>query len=573
MPRRLRSQLALVIAVAMAPAGLVAILQALSGANAEIEQREAVFASEMRATALRERDALQQVRSGLAIAADEAEQSYLETGRCGEALIGLAAQRPDLRRAALLNARGKTVCGATDWDVARDLPRWRGFVADPRATFSLDNDVGGEGAWRAVALHPTVFMRPEAFALAAEFDLAQLRSLAARGSDRRIYGVVDAVGGLVADSAPGGVEWLPRDIAPMLGPVGRSLPGVSARGRERLYITQPLVDGQLWAIASIPRSGLLDVVASTAGLTVLGPILLWLIAVVVAYVSVDKLVTRHVAYLSRTAARIGRGDLDSEIRRLDNAPHEIRALGDSIREMASNLQDRDAGMREALEHQKNLILEIHHRVKNNLQMVTSLINIQLRRAKSSEEREALRFLEDRVQSLAVVHQHLYGSEELDRIPMDELVRDICERLKVSMAPVNAEIEFRYQLAPLVVDSRIATPVALFLTEAVSNVFKHAVPQTGEHAVDVMLRTDGGLFVLEIRNAMQHAAPVVESGGEQRLGMRLLRSFAAQLDGDFRNIVDATSFRLVLTAPVRARGSETAESAEVAELAQARSAVR
>src|SRR5690606_40276830 len=103
--------------------------------------------------------------------------------------------------------------------------------------------------------------------------------------------------------------------------------------------------------------------------------------------------------------------------------------------------DRDLDMRDALERQKNLILEIHHRVKNNLQMVTSLINIQLRRAKSADEREALRFLEDRVQSLAVVHQHLYGSEELDRIPMDELVRDICERLKISMTPVGASVEF------------------------------------------------------------------------------------------------------------------------------------
>ncbi len=564
MPRRLRSQLALVIAVAMAPAGLVAILQAVSGANDEISQREAVFASEMRATALRERDALQQLRSSLAVAADEAEQAFLETGRCGEALTELAAERPDLRRAALLDARGKTVCGA-NWDVARDLPRWRVFVANPQATFSLDNDVGNEGAWRAIALHPTVFMRPEAFAVVAELDLAQLRSLAARGSDRRIYGVVDAVGGLVADSAPGGVEWLPHDVGPLLGPVGRSLPGVSARGTQRLYISQPLVDGQLWAIASVPKSGLFDVVGSTAGLAVLGPLLLWLIAVVVAYVSMDKLVTRHVSYLSRAAARIGVGDLNSEIRPLDNAPREIRALGDTIRVMASNLQDRDAEMREALEHQKNLILEIHHRVKNNLQMVTSLINIQLRRARSPEEREALRFLEDRVQSLAVVHQHLYGSEELDRIPLDELVRDICERLKVSMAPVNADVTFRYQLASLVVDLRIATPVALFLTEAISNVFKHAIPQTGKHAIDVILRIEGRFFVLEIRNAMQHATPLPETGEQQRLGMRLLRSFATQIDGDFKKIVDATSFRLVLTAPVLPRGAGVVDGTEPAQV--------
>ena len=543
----------------MAPAGLVAILQALSGANEEIDQREAVFASEMRAAALRERDALQQVRSALATAADDAEQAYLATGSCDEVLARLARERPDLERAALLDARGRTVCGANDWSVRRDLPQWREFVADPRATFALEAEPGEDGAWRVIALHPTVFMRPEAFGLAAEVELSHLRAVATDKSGRRIYGVIEDSGTLLAESAPSASGWLPADPSILLGTVDMAIADESRTGTERLYITQPLVDGQLWAIASVPKAGLIDVFGSTAVLTVLGPVLLWMIAVAVAYVSIDKLVTRHIAYLGRAAARIGRGDLDSEIRRLENAPREIHALGDAIRDMAVNLQDRDAGMRDALEHQKNLILEIHHRVKNNLQMVTSLINIQLRRAKSGEERDSLRFLEDRVQSLAVVHQHLYGSEELDRIPMDELVRDICERLKMSMTPVGASVEFRYRLTPIIVDSRVATPVALFLTEAVSNAFKHAVPQTGKHAIDVSLTIEGPEFVLEIRNEMKHAVPI-ETRDRQGLGMRLLRSFAAQLDGDFRKTVDANSFRLTLRAPLLPRSSEATEPA-------------
>src|SRR5690606_23374531 len=224
--------------------------------------------------------------------------------------------------------------------------------------------------WRVVTVHPTVFLRPEAFALAAEVQLTQLRSLSSDASGRRIYGVLDESGALLAESTPYAAGWLPSNPGIMLGNVDMAISDTSRSGNPRLYISQPLVDGQLWAIASVPKAGLLDVVGSTAGLTVLGPILLWMIAVAVAYVSIDKLVTRHVAYLGRAAGRIGRGDLGSEIRRLDNAPREIRALGDAIRDMAGNLQDRDLDMRDALERQKNLILEIHHRVKNNLQMVT-----------------------------------------------------------------------------------------------------------------------------------------------------------------------------------------------------------
>lgn len=548
---RLRSQLALVIAVAMAPAGIVAILQVLSGANDEIKQREAVFAGEMRATTLRERDALQQVRVALAATADAAEEALLATGECDTVLERFATSEPGLGHLALLDEQGSVVCGAKGWWSAGDLPQWKRFVEGREPLFTLAPEADDEGAWRVVALHPTVFMQPRAFAIAAEITLSEFGTPGFSGEDGRIRGVMSDAGVLVTESTAGAPGWLPSNPTPMLSNVGMVITDSSRRGEERLYITQPLVDGQLWAIASVPKARLIDVVGSAAGLIVLGPVLLWMVAIVVAYVSIDKLVTRHVVYLGRAAGRIGRGDLGSEVRRLDAAPREIRALGDAIRDMAGNLRDRDARMRAALERQKSLILEIHHRVKNNLQMVGSLINIRLRRAKSSEERDALRFLENRVQSLAIIHQHLYGSEELNRVALDELVRDICERLSVSMAPADAIVEFRYRLTPLVVNSRVATPTALFLTEAVSNVFKHAVPETGTHSIDIVLETDDSYFTLEVGNEMTHAVPTETEGGHG-LGMRLLRSFASQLDGEYRKSVDAGSFRLSLRAPLAPR---------------------
>jgi two-component sensor histidine kinase len=569
LPQRLRSQLALVIAIAMAPAGILALLQAYASADDAIGQREAVFASEMRATALKERDTLLRVRTALAAAADSAEEQFLETGDCGRALGALAAQTPNLGRAALLNAAGETVCGTEAWTVSTDLPQWSEFLRWPHAMFSLDPsadaDAEADGIWPVVALHPTVFNREEAFALAAEMDLLNLRTLAAGGGAGRIYGVSDSRGTLITDAGNSDGRWLPGDVTALLGAFERSVTATSEGGAQRLYITQPLIDGQLWAVASTPKATVTDILLSRDGVTVLAPVLLWLLAVAVAYVSIDKLVTRHIADLHRATARIGRGDPDVEIRSAESAPAEIRALGQAILDMTHNLQTRDAHLRDLIERQKNLILEIHHRVKNNLQMVTSLINIQLRRARTADERAALRFLEDRIQSLALVHHHLYGTEELDRIPLDELVRDICERLKMSMTPIGAGVDFRYELTPLIVDSRIATPVALFLTEAVSNAFKHAVPQTGQHEIGILLQTSARQFTLEVRNRLTGAAETGAEGGaeaeadagRQRLGMRLLRSFAAQLDGSFEKIVDADDFRLVLTAPAEPRGSAPA----------------
>jgi two-component sensor histidine kinase len=586
MPRRLRSQLALVIAIAMAPAGLLALLQAFASADDAIGQREAVFASEMRATALKERDALVQVRDALAAAADTAEGEFLINGDCGPALRVLSAGVAGISRAALLDSAGRTVCGTEPWTTG-DLPQWDEFKRWPHPMFSLDAsavtdddadgaddaeaktgaDTGadaqgaakGAATWRVIALHPTVFRRREAFAVAAEVGLSQLRALSAATDARQVYGVADSRGTLLSDSGGLGSSWLPRDLNALLGSFERAVSTASEQGIRRLYVTQPLIEGQLWAVASIPKATFLDVLASHDGFTILAPVLLWGLAVVVAYVSIDKLVTRHIANLHRATARIGQGDLDVKIRGLDGAPVELIALGDAIREMARNLQDRDADLRDLIDRQKTLILEIHHRVKNNLQMVTSLINIQLRRARAPDEREALRFLEDRIQSLALVHHHLYGSEDMDRIALDELVRDICERLKLSMTPIGASVEFRYQLAHLVVDPRIATPAALFLTEAVSNAFKHAVPSTGKSQIDIALATSGRRFTLEIRNRLNGATAVSEEADRQRLGMRLLRSFAAQLDGSFEKTVTEDEFSLVLSAPIAVRGTEPAPS--------------
>lgn len=555
MPQRLRSRLALVLAVAMAPAGALAVLQALAGAEQEVRQRDAVFASEMRATALKQRDALLQVRNQLAAAADAAESAYLGTEECGPVLERLTLQRY-FSRAVLLDRQGRVVCGSSEWKPLRHVSDWEGFVADPGARFTVPERGAETAMWPVVALHPTVFMRPEAFAVAAEVDLAYLRALDLQGFPTPAYGVVDATGGLIAEADHTAMGWMPREPGAILGRSEQAVSALSQRGAERLYITQPLIEDQLWAVASMPKTTVLDVIASPGGVAVIGPILLWLIAIGVAYLSIDRLVTRHVSYLGRATALIGRGELDTEIRPLHGAPSEIRALGDAIRDMARNLQERESEMRDLIEHQKSLILEIHHRVKNNLQMVTSLINIQLRRARTADERQALRFLEDRIQSLAIVHHHLYGTEEIDRIELGELVRDICERLKLSMSPVAAKVGFRYDLGELVVDSRVATPVALFLTEAISNVFKHAVPPTGRHEIGVSLWTSGPRFVLEIRNEMAHVAvPAAQAGERQRLGMRLLRSFAAQLDGSFEKIVDDHSFRLVLSAPIMPRGAQ------------------
>lgn len=551
--RRLRVQFALIIAISMAPAGLLAALQAVSNANGALEQRESLLASEMRNTAFEERDVLNRVRSTLVTAARSVEREILNEGSCRQTLGDLVAEDPMLRRAVVLDLKGAPVCGLDDPFNPVRPSEWRDFSARPRLVLGTPRTSPPEKPAFVPAYYPLPAGRPEAFALAVGVDHEILRRLAA--SDGRVhpFGLVDESGNLIADNRAARETWLPASRTALLGAIDRTVRGTSADGERRLFFTHPVLPGQLWAVTSAPRQSLADIMTSREGFAILWPILLWMLAVAVAYVTIDRLVTRHLAYLQRVAVRLGRGEFNADIEPLYGAPTEIRRLGDAIRIMARNLTERDARLRELIAIQKSLLLEVHHRVKNNLQMISSLMNIQLRRSTDLDGQQVLRLVQDRIHSLALVHQHLYAADKFDHLALDRLCRDLCDNLHVSLKPAGAEVDFAYALEPVTVEAEIATPVALFLTEAITNVFKHAVAGHQRHSVRVALRLAGEAFELSIANPVPEAAQRPRPpAGRQRLGSRLMDSFATQLGGSCERSDAGGEFRITLRAPVASR---------------------
>ncbi|MEM9762226.1 MAG: histidine kinase dimerization/phosphoacceptor domain -containing protein [Pseudomonadota bacterium] len=563
---KLRAQLAVIIAAALLPAGVVAVLQALANADQQLDQRRALLVSEAQLEASEERDLLVEAREAIRTAARNVALEWRRDGACSSAFQALETAHTWSRRAVLLNEDGEVTCGSWPAPSVAGLSEWSNeFRPLPRFTIGPARlGLRREGASDElttdrfmVAYQPVPGGETEAFAIGVAIDITALSRLSEQPTDQvaeRPFALVGNEGVLLVNGGED-ATWLPPDLQPFLSfrMLEEDMEGLDGIGRH--YLAHPIIPGQVWAITGEQTLGFWDVALGQPGIAIVTPILLWIIAISVAYVAIDRLVTRHVARLHRVTNRIGRGELDFEIAVPDSAPLEIERLYDAIRRMAASLAERDARLHELLSAQKSLLLEVHHRVKNNLQMVSSLMNIQIRRLPNRDARDALQLVQDRIHGLALVHQNLYSAERLDHVALDQLARDVALYLGQSFNAPASELDFEFQLEEVTVDAATATPAALFLTEAVSNVFKHAVTPRGRVKVVIGLRRDDGEFALSVCNPVLPAtdratrstvaAPDEPSG----LGTRLMTSFAQQLAGSFERHEEGGVFVVTLRAPL------------------------
>ena len=196
----------------------------------------------------------------------------------------------------------------------------------------------------------------------------------------------------------------------------------------------------------------------------------------------------------------------------------------------------DITQRKALEHKtaqalrdkETLLKEIHHRVKNNLQVVSSLFSLQRERTHSEELKLLLDESRTRVQSIALVHEQLYRSADLAAIDLDGYLRDLLRTIRSSYGADRVQIDAN--ATAVVLDVEQAVPCALVVCELVSNALKHAFP-TGDGKLSVTARRDArGRCVLEVADDGIGVPLDFDWQNARSLGLRLVRALARQLRG-------------------------------------------
>lgn len=243
--------------------------------------------------------------------------------------------------------------------------------------------------------------------------------------------------------------------------------------------------------------------------------------------------------LVRTARRIGSGDYSLHPP-IGGGPAEFESIGRTLDELAGSLQSRkrerdeaEAALRSSLSEKEILLKEIHHRVKNNFQIVSSLLSLQAGSMRDAEAIEAFAASQNRIKSMALIHEKLYQSQSLEKIDFSDYLRSMADEIASAYYDVagRVSLDFDIERVDLPVDSAI--PLGLIVNELMTNCYKYAFPGDRRGRVTLRLRAVPGPAGLRVRLEVEDDGVGLDpraaaSGG---LGRELVKGLSQQLKAE------------------------------------------
>ncbi len=204
--------------------------------------------------------------------------------------------------------------------------------------------------------------------------------------------------------------------------------------------------------------------------------------------------------------------------------------------VAQDISDRKAAeekLRRSLEEKEVLLREIHHRVKNNLQVISSLLHAQARDVEAASVQERFEETQERIRSMAAIHEQLYQSDDLSRVEFAEYLEVLMDELFRSHRTDHIARTLEAEAQPLPVDQAI--PAGLIVNELVSNALEHAFPDGQDGTLSVTFRADAGEAQLVVADDGCGAEALDDEGA---LGLRLVRGLTRQLRGSLSTETEA-----------------------------------
>ncbi len=220
-------------------------------------------------------------------------------------------------------------------------------------------------------------------------------------------------------------------------------------------------------------------------------------------------------------------DLDRRVtertRQLEESVAQLQAKNGEVEALVSQVS-------QDLNEKEVLLREVYHRVKNNLQMVQSLLKMGSRTMQSSDARQAIDTAVQRVHVMAMVHEHLYQMPNLSRLSLPEYLRDVVEGAIASNSerPERVRLEMEIEEIPVPVD--FAIPLGLLANELVSNCIKHGIPRERSGKVTVSARILGEMVRLVVQDDGVGLPDDFDAAKSTSMGLKLAASLAHQLGG-------------------------------------------
>ena len=551
MQPRLGMQIVLVLSIAILPLGLISVYQTYSVLQDRQSLSTAALLEKTQEAVSDSREVIRSAVSSAETLAVLVAVAGLSDETCDAAMARIVEKSPWFAFAGFRDNERGLVCSSTGFANARDR-------RDALPAISTETE--------EIATQPLEFLGGVA---TANITVPVFRS------DRFIGTVwiavpVEALNKALSQAAPAVDLVLFQEEGEILAteeyvddrrsvlPQGQTLLDLASKGRQtfraqnrqgltRDFAIAPIVEGRVFALGSWePRERGLALPSYKRLMALYFPIIMWIVAILVAYIGVQRLVIRHVRRL-RSWMKLyssGRGGLENA--QLDNAPEELEVVAEAFRAMTRRLAEQERLLEADLKEKTILLREVHHRVKNNLQLISSMLSMQIRTTDSHEAKTMLRKVQDRVMALSAIHRFLYLARKLSSLRADELLQEIIQQLVIvgTLEEAGHEIKVTTALDPVEISPDQSVPLSLLATEAAINAVKYCGASGDTKAwIDIALKKiDDGHVGLSVVNSRvpDNASAASEVPPGSGLGKRLIRSFVAQLDGTLE--VDETPDR-------------------------------
>jgi two-component sensor histidine kinase len=275
------------------------------------------------------------------------------------------------------------------------------------------------------------------------------------------------------------------------------------------------------------------------------PLLMWLAALLIGWLVADRLLVQPLKRMCAAVERYTAGETTIRIGRTDHLSAEMTALAAAFDRLANDSATHDAAMRDALDEQKRLTREVHHRVKNNLQIVASLLSLQARETTSSEVGRAYSAIQARVGALALVHRWMYDGDAAHGVDLRALANDLSAALEQNIAAAEgAAPRIKVDVERVVVGQDTAVPVAFLITELIALAARLSAPAPAEAVIEARSLA-GGNATLSIKAAIFCDDALLDKA---KASVRIITGMARQMRAPLTHYPGDCSYRIEFAVP-------------------------
>jgi two-component sensor histidine kinase len=196
-------------------------------------------------------------------------------------------------------------------------------------------------------------------------------------------------------------------------------------------------------------------------------------------------------------AELQKSNIDLE-QKVKNRTAELHTANMELQKEVSERITAEDQLKKALEEKTILLQEIHHRVKNNLTIIHSLLNLQSESAENDTEKNLFQVAKNRVKSISMIHEKLYRSKSLSIINVKEYIEDLMDEMFETYSDITERIKLTTEIEDISININMAIPIAMLVNEIVTNSFKHAFPGGRRGEIKITFKKNsGGSYILSI----------------------------------------------------------------------------